>query len=176
MGKFHVTIRTKFGEITVEGDSSKEMVEFVKEALTLQAEVNTMIPEETITALTAAAAQPPTLVTKKELEGIIEVTADGRPHVTVSPEKLAAKEVISLLLYWKYPNGFSTKELTELVGLSWKSIDESTIGARMSDLKGLVIKEGPKGKYVYLLSGVGKNWVEHNLLPKLRGKEGVSKL
>lgn len=171
MGKFNVTIRTKFGEIAVEGDSSKEILELVKEALTLQNEVNNLIPEEKVTPPIVPTALVPPSVPKKELEGIIEVTPDGRPHVTVSPEKLAAKEVVSLLLYWKYPGGFSTKELTELVGLSWKSIEESTIAARIADLKGLVIKEGPKGKYVYLLSGAGKSWVENNLLPKLKEKK-----
>lgn len=170
MGKFRVTIRTRFGEISVEGDSSKEILELVKEALTFQTEVNIMIPEERVTPPIIPTALAPPSVPKKELEGIIEVTADGRPHVTVSPEKLAAKEVIGLLLYWKYPAGFSTKELTELVSLSWKTVDQPRITATIADLKGLVIKEGPKGKYVYLLSGAGKSWVENDLLPKLRGE------
>jgi len=176
MGKFHVTIRTKFGEISVEGDSSKEILELVKDALTLQTEVDALIPKERITPpMIPTALVPPSVpLPKKELGGIIEVTADGRAHITVSPEELAGREVIGLLLYWKYPEGLSTQELKELVSLNWKAVGQPRITSIIAELKGLVLKEGPRGKYTYKLSGTGKSWVETKLLPKLKTEKQKS--
>jgi len=106
VGKFHVTIRTKFGEISIDGDSSKEILDLVKEAIDLESDVNDLIPEEKLALLMPSPlAQPSTI--KKELEGIIEVTADGRPQIILSPDRLTGKDVIGLLLYWKYPRGLS---------------------------------------------------------------------
>lgn len=170
MGKFHVKIRTKFGEISVNGDSSEEILDLVKEALNLEKDVDALIPEEKLVSPMPTTPAPPTAA-KKELEGIIEVTTDGRPQITVPPERLTGKDVIGLLLFWKYPQGLSTNELKDLASLSWKSVDQGTIAARIADLKGLIIKEGHKGKFVYKLSGTGKSWVERNLLPRLRGEK-----
>jgi len=172
MGKFRVTMRTKFGEISVEGDSSEKILELVKEALTLQTQINTLTPEERVTPPIIPTALAPPSVPKKELEGIIEVTADGRPHIIVSPEELAGPEVVGLLLYWKYPEGLSAPELKELVSLNWKAVDQTRrITSIIAKLKGLVLKEDPRGKFLYKLSGTGKSWIEETLLPKLRGKK-----
>jgi len=170
MGKFHVTIKTAFGEIGIEGDSSKEILELIKEALNLKTEVDTLIPTERTTPAIIPTTLTPSIL-KKELEGIIEVTADGRPHILVSPQELAGREVVGLLLYWKYPEGLSAPELKELVRLNWKAVDQPRITSIIADLKGLVLKEGPRGKFIYKLSGTGKSWIEDILLPELRGKK-----
>lgn len=169
MGKFHVTIRTIFGEISVEGDSKKEALDLLKEAITLIDDAKTLIPEEVVVApIPTPPVQLPTV--KKEIEGIIEVTANGRPHIVVSPEKLTAKDIISLLLYWKEPDGLVIRELTDLISLNWKAVDQRYVAAVIGGMKGLILKEGPRGKYVYKLSGTGKSWTENNVLPKLRGE------
>lgn len=169
MGKFYVTIRTKFGEISIEGDSKKEVLNLLKEAVTLIDDIKTLIPEEKIIPLISAPPVPP-LIMKKKIEGIIEVTVNGRPHIIIPPEKLAAKDIIGLLLYWKYPEGLSMKELTDLVSLNWKAVKPPYVSANIGDMKGLILKEGPRGKYIYKLSGTGKSWVENDLLPKIRGE------
>jgi len=110
-------------------------------------------------------------VAKKELEGIVEVTAEGKPQITISPEKLTAKDIIGLLLYWKYPDGFSMGELTNLVSLSWKAVDQPYVAANIGQMKGLLLREGPRGKYVFKLSGTGKSWVETDLLPRVKGEQ-----
>jgi len=171
MGKFHVIVRTKFGEIRVEGDSSKEVLDLVKEALSLEGDVDKLMPSERIIPTATPAVPTVPTVGKKELDQIIEVTADGRPQVIFPPEKLSAREVIGLLLYWKYPGGFSANELKDLVSLSWKTVDQGTVTARIADLKGLVVKEGPKGKFTYKLSGSGKSWIERDLFPRLKGEK-----
>ena len=166
MGKFYVTIRTKFGEISVEGDSSKEVLELVKEAISLESDITAIIPAE---ILAPSVPQLPT--TKKELEGIIEVTSDGRPQIIVSPKKLTAKDVIGLLLYFKRPEGLLLSELEELMSLSWKAVKQPYIAANLGQMKGLILKEGSRGAFIYKLSGLGRNWIKNTLLPKLKGEK-----
>jgi len=163
MGKIRVILKTNFGEISVEGDSKKEISALLEDALSLVKDIKPSIPQVTISAAIPA-------VTKKELDDIIEVTADGKPQIIVPPEKLAAKDVIGLLLYWKYPDGFSVGELTNLVSLSWKSVNQPYVAANIGQMKGLLLKEGPRGKYTFKLSGAGKSWVKKELLPKIREK------
>jgi len=170
MGKFHVTIRTIFGEISVEGDSKKEVLDLLKEAVSLMEDATSLIPEGKIAPPTPAPLVLPS-ITKKEMEGVIEVTADGRPQITISPVKLTAKDVIGLLLYWKYPDGLLLGELTNLVSLSWKAVDQPYVAANIGKMKGLVLREGPRGKYVFKLSGAGKNWIETDLLPKIKAEK-----
>jgi hypothetical protein len=161
MGKFHITLKTIFGEISIEGDSREEILRLLKDALSLIEDVKSLTPSG-ITTPTALSAL------KKELEGIIEVTADDRPQIIISPEKLSAKDVIGLLLYWKYPNGFSMGELTSLVSLSWKAVDQPYVAANIGQMKGLLLREGLRGRYIFKLSGTGKSWVETDLLPRMR--------
>lgn len=170
MGKFHVTIRTGFGEISIQGDTKREALDLLKEAITLIEDVKTLIPKEKIIPPIPTPPIPPP-ITKKEIEGIIEVTTNGRPHVVVPPERLTAREVIGLLLYWKYPEGLLIGELTDLVSLSWKAVKSRYVAANIGKMRGLILREGPRGEYIYKLSGVGKSWVETDLLPKLRGEK-----
>jgi len=168
MGKFHVTVRTKFGEISVEGDSKKEVLDLLSEAVGLIEDTKDLLPEEIVSVPTPF---PMSTMAKKEIAGMIEVTDNGRPHVVVAPEKLSAKEVIGLLLYWKHPDGLSMNELTNFVSLNWKAVDQPRVSSYIAKMRGLVLKEGPKGKYVYKLSGTGRSLIESKLLPKLRGEK-----
>jgi hypothetical protein len=168
MGKFRATLRTNFGEISVEGETKEELSDLLQQAMALVNELKNVAPQ------LSAVSPSPSLVLpalKKDLEGIIEVTADDRPHIVVSPEKLIAKDVINLLLYWKHPEGFSLTQLVELVSNNWKAVKQSDVAANMAGMKGLIIKEGTRGAFIYKLSGAGKSWVESNLLPKLKGKK-----
>jgi hypothetical protein len=159
--KFRITLKTIFGEIAIVGDSREEILGLVRDALSLIEDVKNLVPPEIITP--AAPSAP-----KKGLEDIIEVTADGRPQIIVSTEKLTAKDVIGLLLYWRYPNGFSIRELTDLVSLSWKAVKQPYVAANIAQMKSLLFKEGVRGSYLFKLSASGKCWVETELLPKLR--------
>lgn len=164
MGKFHMTLKTNFGEVTIDGDSREEILGLLKDALSLIEETKTLVPSETVTPTAPRAV-------KKELEGIIEVTTDGKPQIIVPPEKLTPKDVIGLLLHWRYSDGFSMGELTNLVSLSWKAVDQPYVAANIGQMKGLLLREGPRGKYVFKLSGSGKSWVENDLLPRVKGEQ-----
>jgi len=170
LGKFHITIRAKFGEISVEGDSKKEILDLLKEAVALMEDATSIIPEEKLAPPTYAPFTP-TSITKRGMEGIIEATSDGRPQIIIPPGTLTAKDVIGLLLYWKYPDGLLLSELTNLVSLSWKAVDQPYVAANIGTMKGLLLKEGPRGKYVFKLSGTGKSWIETNLLPKIKAEK-----
>lgn len=162
MGKFHITLKTNFGEITIDGDSREEILGLLKDALSLIEDVKNLTPAEMTTPT-------PPLTLKKELEGIIEVAADGRPQVTIPPENFTGKDIIGILLYWKYPDGFSMGELTSLVSLSWKAVDQPYVAANIGQMKGLLLREGPRGKYIFKLSGTGRSWIETNLLLRIKG-------
>ncbi len=112
----------------------------------------------------------PIAPSKPEQAGIIEYQSDGTPHISVSTDKLSAREVIGLLLYAKSPSAVSLNELTRLMADNWKNYDISSVSANLVQMKAFVIKEGERGSYAYRLSGSGKNWIENELLPKLKSK------
>lgn len=105
---------------------------------------------------------------EKLFKDIIEYNAEGVPHILVSPKKLTAKEAIGLILYAVAPVAISMRELKDFVSLNWKSVSMPYLSANLSQMRELVIREGRKGTYKYKLSGLGKAWVENELLPKLR--------
>jgi hypothetical protein len=110
----------------------------------------------------------PIASSKPEQAGIIEYGSDGAPHITVSPEKLTAREVIGLLLYAK--STISMSELTQLVANNWRNVEMPYISSSLTKMRAYVIKEGLRGSYFYKLSGAGRNWIENELLPKLKSK------
>jgi hypothetical protein len=112
----------------------------------------------------------PIAPSKPEQAGIIEYLSDGTPHLSVPTDKLSAREVIALLLYAKSPNAISMNELARLVADNWKNVEMNYISANLTQMRAYVIKEGSRGSYSWRLSGSGKNWVENELLPKLKPK------
>lgn len=170
MGKFRLTIKTSYGEVSVESESSDDLKETLLSIGVSQESIDAIL--DTIKEKLEAPVLPsPVSVapSKPEVAGVIEYTADGNPHLIVPPDKLTAREVIGLILYAKSPNAVSMSELTELVGINWKSVGMPYISSNLSQMRGFVIKEGSRGSYSYKLSGSGKNWVENELLPKWKG-------
>lgn len=173
MGKIRLTFRTHYGEISIEGDSlsdfkntlteigiSQDNVESIVNAMISQIETKDVIVRIPVSVTSS----------KPELSGVIEYGSDGLPHITIPSDNLAAREVIGLLLYAKSPNAISMSELTKLVINNWRNVDMSQISANLSQMRAFVIKEGVKGSFSYRLSGSGKNWIENELLPKLKMK------
>ncbi len=100
------------------------------------------------------------------LEGIIQLSSEGRPHLTVPADSVSAKEALALVLYATHPKPFGDDELSSLLGASWKTTSGAIVRARASELKreGKLIAE--RGSY--MLSGAGIQWVKTDLLPNLR--------
>ncbi len=109
----------------------------------------------------------PELSTSQDpLEGIIQFSTEGRPHLTVPADSLSAKEALAMVLYAIHPKSLGDDELSGLLGASWKTTSGAIVRARASELKreGKLIAE--RGSY--MLSGAGVQWVKVDLIPNLR--------
>jgi len=102
----------------------------------------------------------------ERLEGLAEITSDGRPTLTVPVESINAKEAIALMLLAVHPAPLSDEELSFLLSKSWKAISPEAVGARASELRrdGKLIAE--KGEYS--LSGAGVQWVMSEVVGRIK--------
>jgi len=173
MGKYRLKIKTYYGEMCIEGDSFLDFKHSIEEMgispdtvdSVISAAVSSIERKDTTMLIPA-----PITSSKPEQSGVIEYLSDGTPHISVPTDKLSTREVVGLLLYAKSPNATSLNELTQLVSNNWKSTDVYNVSSNLSQMRAYIIKEGSRGSYSYRLSGSGKNWVENELLPKLKPK------
>ncbi len=147
-------------EVELEGE-----FDYVKERFEeLQSALKPMPGAPPMDQLAPSTDVPPEI--KNSVTGIVEFTAEGRPHLTVPVDNLSAKEAISIVMYSLHPKPLGDGELSSLLSSSWKATNESVVRARVSELRkeGKLISE--RGSYV--LSGAGVQWVEGQLLPRLQ--------
>lgn len=175
MTDYEITINTGSGSIIIRGASLSELKAGLIELGVSQADIEGFFASitERINRPTSKGQGPKTEASitpsVPELGGVIEYGSDGAPHLLVRPDRLTASQTIGLLLYSKNPSPISVAELASLVRDNWKSVDVQYVGASLSQMRVYVIKEGTRGSYSYRLSGVGKSWIEKEVLPKLRG-------
>ncbi|HZY93400.1 MAG TPA: hypothetical protein VFE98_00880 [Candidatus Bathyarchaeia archaeon] len=100
------------------------------------------------------------------ITGVVEFTAEGKPHLTVPVDTLSAKEAISLVMFSLHPKPLGDDDLSSMLSTSWKTTGEGIVRARISELRreGKVIAE--RGNYV--LSGAGVQWIQNDILPRLQ--------
>ena len=156
MGRIKTRIRAPFGEIVLEGENPKEILEMLN-----------LIPEnfmQEITNLISGKLTPPV---KAQLEGIVEFTTEG-PVITTR-KKLTHYEAIGLILYSMENNTATAAQISKLLESSGI---KSMVPARLNEMtkRGLVFKPNPS-RPDYKLTVQGKKWVEDEVLPKLRGQE-----
>ncbi len=148
-------------EVELEGDLEYVRAQYEKLFQELDLQTGSRQPEQTNkgTLSPHPASQAP-------LEGIVQFSDEGRPHLTVPADSLSAKEALALVLYATHPKPFGDDELSNLLGASWKTTSGAIIRARASELKreGKLIAE--RGSYV--LSGAGVQWVKGDVIPNLR--------
>lgn len=110
-------------------------------------------------------AEPATQITPS-LEGIVELTPEGKPRLTVPVDTLKAKEALALLLYASKPTAIECDELSNLLSSSWKTMKPEAVRARASELRreGRLVAENGR----YSLSGAGVQWVESEVLRRLK--------
>jgi len=106
------------------------------------------------------------IVPGEGLSGILETSPDGKLHFTIPFDRISAKEAIGLILYSSNPTPLEDAKLIELLGTSWKSTKDNVVRARVSELRkeGKLIAE--QGRYS--LSGAGLQWINQEIIPKLR--------
>lgn len=156
MGRIRTRIKAPFGEIVLEGENPKELLEIIKS-----------IPEnfiEEVTSLISGRLTPPI---KAQLEGIVEFTTEG-PVITTR-KKLTHYEAIGLILYSMEDNMATAAQISKLLESSGI---KSMVPARLNEMtkRGLVFKPNPS-KPDFKLTVQGKRWIEDEVLPKLRGQE-----
>ena len=156
MGKIKTKIKAPFGEIVLEGENPKELLEIIKS-----------IPEnfiEEVTSLISGKLTPPI---KAQLEGIVEFTTEG-PVITTR-KKLTHYEAIGLILYSMEDNMATAAQISKLLESSGI---KSMVPARLNEMtkRGLVFKPNPS-KPDFKLTVQGKRWIEDEVLPKLRVQE-----
>ena len=156
MGRIKTRIKAPFGEIVLEGENPKELLEIIKS-----------IPEnfiEEVTSLISGKLTPPI---KAQLEGIVEFTTEG-PVITTR-KKLTHYEAIGLILYSMENNMATAAQISKLLESSGI---KSMVPARLNEMtkRGLVFKPNPS-KPDFKLTVQGKRWIEDEVLPKLRGQE-----
>ena len=156
MGRIKTRIKAPFGEIVLEGENPKELLEIIKS-----------IPEnfiEEVTSLISGKLTPPI---KAQLEGIVEFTTEG-PVITTR-KKLTHYEAIGLILYSMEDNMATAAQISKLLESSGI---KSMVPARLNEMtkRGFVFKPNPS-KPDFKLTVQGKRWIEDEVLPKLRGQE-----
>ncbi|MFP3984722.1 MAG: hypothetical protein ACLFU9_01970 [Candidatus Bathyarchaeia archaeon] len=148
-----IQVKTSFGEIVIEGDSAKEILDMLRD----------MPPEfmEKIGGLVSSKLTPPL---RAQLGGIVEFTTEG-PVIT-SQSKFTHYEAIGLILYASQEK---TNTATQIDRLLQSSGVKSMVPARLNEMtkRGLVFKPDP-GRPEYKLTSQGEKWVEEEIVPKLR--------
>ncbi|MFQ6068520.1 MAG: hypothetical protein ACE5KD_03150 [Candidatus Bathyarchaeia archaeon] len=152
-GHLRIRVKVPFGEVIVEGDSAKEILEMLKD----------MPPEfmEKIGSLVSSRLTPPL---QAQLEGIVEFTTEG-PVITAR-RKLTHYEAIGLILYAS-EDKMSTA--TQVDRLLQSSGIKSMVPARLNEMtkRGLVFKPDPK-RPKFRLTAQGEKWVGEEVVPKLK--------
>ena len=157
--------RVKRGDLEVELEGNfdyvKERFETLMKDVTLSP---TVVASVSQISPVASPSQP--LVLPLTLDGIVESGPDGKPRLTIPVDLITAKEALALILYALNPTQFSDEELSTMLSSSWKTMKSEAVRARASELRrdGRLVAD--KGKYN--LSGAGIQWIQNDVLPKLK--------
>lgn len=158
-GRLRFRIRRGNFEVELEGDADYVRRKFEE---LLQSQPTISPPTSQIGSEQATGP----IVPGEELSGILETSPDGKLHFTIPFDRISAKEAIGLILYSSNPTPLEDARLIELLGTSWKSTKDNVVRARVSELRkeGKLITE--QGRYS--LSGAGLQWINQEIIPKLR--------
>jgi len=157
MAKIRAHIKTGFGEIEVEGESTQELLEALK-----------MLTPEFIGEVCGLVSSKIVVPVKAGLEGIVELTTEG-PVVTTR-EKLSHYEAIGLILFASEKKMSTATKIGELLKSSGI---KSMVPARLNEMtkRGLVFKPDP-ARPEFKLTMQGEKWIEDEVLPRLKGAGG----
>ena len=153
MGKVQVRIKAGFSEVVVEGDSPQEVLD-------LLGAMSPKFMSDIGNLLSAKLAVP----IKSQLEGMIELTTEG-PIITTR-EKLTHYEAIGLTLYASQDKTQTAAGISRLLESGGR---KSQVPARLNEMakRGIVFKPDPS-RADWKLTAQGENWVEEELLARLR--------
>lgn len=153
MKKVEARIKTPFGEIIIEGESPKEILDIIS-----------TFPEDFMDKMTDFVSNRIT-TSITQLKGIVETTTEG--PVIVARENLTHYEAIGLTLYASEEKKNTAAQITKLLESSGI---KSMVPARLNEMtkRGQVFKPDPN-RPEFKLTIQGERWVEDETLAKLRG-------
>jgi hypothetical protein len=156
MKRIVARVKTPFGDIVIEGESPKEILD------SLQA-----FPEDFMEKVGDFVSNK-LIPSASQLKGIVEATTEG--PVIIARHKLTHYEAVGLILYAseeKKNTGAQIQKLLESSGI------KCMVPARLNEMtkRGQVFKPDPS-KPEFKLTVQGERWIEDDVLSKIRGKTG----
>jgi len=163
--RYVVSVRTDFGFVGVEGESVDDVVKAMTHLPELMGRAYAKCGE-----ISFPRPPPPTPTEKPELEGIMKRSPNGTREILIPVSRLSGKEVIFLMMYDQDPRPLTTSELAELVSQCWKRVGSSHVsvyltGKAYKDY--FVTVQLPEGQTAHRLSGVGRDYVRSEIIPKM---------
>jgi hypothetical protein len=154
--RIEARIKTPFGEIVIEGETSNEILSILE-----------TMPESFVEKLSDFVSNK-LMPSGVQLKGIIEITTEG--PVIVTREKLTHYEAVGLVLYASESKTNTAAQITRLLESSGI---KSMVPARLNEMtkRGQVFKPDPS-KPDFKLTIQGEKWIEEDVISKLRGKMG----
>ena len=154
MKRIQAKIKTGFGEVVIEGETPKEIMDLLA-----------TFPDDFVEKLSGFVSER-LMPSGTQLKGIIEVTTEG--PVIVTRENLTHYEAVGLILY---ASGDKRNTAAQIQKLLESSGIKSMVPARLNEMtkRGQVFKPDPN-KPDFKLTIQGEKWVEEEVLSKLRGK------
>ena len=155
MAKIKARIKTGFGEIEVEGESARELLDALRSVTPeFVGEVSSLVSSRVVAPGRAG------------LEGVVELTTEG-PVVTTR-EKLSHYEAIGLILFASERRTSTASKVSDLLKSSGI---KSMVPARLNEMtkRGLVFKPDP-ARPEFKLTMQGDKWIEDEVLSRLKAK------
>ncbi len=154
MKRIEARIKTAFGEVVIEGETPKEIMDLLA-----------TIPDDFVENLSGFVSERLT-PSGAQLKGIVEQTTEG--PVIVTRENLTHYEAVGLVLYASDDKRNTAAQITKLLESSGI---KSMVPARLNEMtkRGQVFKPDPN-KPDFKLTIQGEKWIEDEVLSKLRGK------
>ncbi len=163
--RYVVSVRTNFGFVGVEGESVDDMVNAMIHLPELMDRTYAKYGE-----ISFPRPPPPTPTEKPELEGIMKRRPNGTREILIPVSKLSGKEVIFLMMYDQDPRPLTTAEFAQLVSQCWKRVDSSYVSVYLTSKAykdHFVAVQMPEGQTAYRLSGLGRDYVRSEMIPKM---------
>jgi hypothetical protein len=155
MPRIKLTLKTKYGEIEVSGNNTKELLDSLD-----------LIDEEIIKEINDKVSKLVSPQIQNKLNGILRIDKDG--PVIVTKKDFTHYEAIGLILYAYDKNISTSKKIRERLTASGKKV---TVPARINEMRkrGYVFKPD-KRQSKYKLSSKGLKWIENEVIPSLMSK------
>ena len=156
MTKTQTRIKTPFGEIIIESETSQEILSILE-----------IMPKNFVESISDVVSNKLT-PSGAQLKGIVETTTEG--PVIVTREKLTHYEAVGLILYGSDGKTNTASKITKLLESSGI---KSMVPARLNEMtkRGRVFKPNPS-KPNFKLTIQGEKWIEDDIITKIRGKMG----